>query len=398
MLQWFECRWPDMERRMSDYYIAGYGSVWLPPPSRTYVPPTQANQNGTSAGYDVFDRFNLGTPTAQTAYGTEAYYDAVIAEFHKANAQVYTDTVLNHNASRQTGIGFQQDGGYPGFWMASSNPITNKQPTSPWGDFHAGTSGGYYQSEDPSSAMYCLQNGDLVGLIDIDQATVNNFIRQPATGGNLLNIPGGTYFNRVDPNNARFYPDPALGTDTVNNPGMFDNSGGALNNPPYSPPCNIAPRNEASSNLTLGRFNAASPLAGQPVAENATGYLTRWVQWMLDVHHVDGFRIDAIKHTPSWFFDTYFDSAVSNRRITPDGRHVTPYSFGECVDSNDFTFDRFVRKPNGRTDGSRVHCGGRLRQPRCAGPQRSGSPSQHHRWWRAWVMEQRHRLAPGQRR
>ena len=33
MLQWFECRWYDMERRMGDYFMAGYGSVWLPPVS-----------------------------------------------------------------------------------------------------------------------------------------------------------------------------------------------------------------------------------------------------------------------------------------------------------------------------------------------------------------------------
>jgi len=98
-------------------------------------------------------------------------------------------------------------------------------------------------------------------------------------------------------------------------------------------------------------------MAGDAAPENATGYLLRWVQWMMDVHHVDGFRIDAIKHTPSWFFDTYFDSAVSNRRLTPDGRYVTPYSFGECVESNDFTFDRYIRKPNGRTNGSRSIAG-----------------------------------------
>ena len=60
MLQWFECRWSDMERRMSDYFIAGYGSVWVPPISRAYTPPTQLNQHSTSAGYDTFDRFDLG--------------------------------------------------------------------------------------------------------------------------------------------------------------------------------------------------------------------------------------------------------------------------------------------------------------------------------------------------
>jgi alpha-amylase len=352
MLQWFECRWADMERRIPDFFVSGYGSTWVPPPSRCYVSPGSPNQNSTSAGYDVFDRFDLGKPSAQTAFGTEAAFHQVITEFHLAASEVYIDTILNHNSFRQTGATFQAEGGYPGFWMAPATPPVNKGPTSPWGDFHAGVSSGYYQSEDPGGARYCLLNGDLVALIDINQASVNNFIRQPTVAGNPQNIPGGTVFNRPDPANARFYPDQALGTTTVNNPGMW--FAGALNTGIFAPPCDVPARNEPATQFTAGRFNTADPLAGDPVPENATGYLLRWVQWMMDVHRVDGFRLDAIKHTPSWFFDTFFDSVVANRRLTPDGRLVTPYSFGECVEGNDFTFDRYIRMPNGRTSGRSV--------------------------------------------
>jgi len=352
MLQWFECRWSDMERRMSDYFIAGYGSVWVPPISRAYTPPTQLNQHSTSAGYDTFDRFDLGKPGATTAYGTEASFGSVVDEFHRAGAQIYIDIVLNHNAGRQTGVTFQQEGGYPGFWMNSTFPVTTKQPTDNWGDFHNGIAGGYYQSENPGGARYCLHKGDLVALVDINHGSVNNFIRQPTTPGNPLNIPGGTYFNIPSAENARFYPDSALGTNTINNPGMW--FAGALTTGIFAAPCEVPARNEPASQLTLGQFNSANPLAGDPVAENATGYLLRWVQWMLDVHEVDGFRIDAIKHMPSWFYDTYFDTVVFQRRTTPDGRAVTPYSFGESVEGNDFTFDRYVRKPNGRASGRLV--------------------------------------------
>ncbi len=351
MLQWFECRWFDMERRMGDYFMAGYGAVWLPPVSRGYLDPRTANQNSFSAGYDPFDRFALGKPGAETAYGTEEYFDQLVTEFHRANAEVYIDMVLNHDAGRQTSLQFQQDGGYPGFWMGGiTSP--SKQPTSPWGDFNAGVAAGYYQSENPGGARYCLLNGDLVGLVDINHASNNSYIRQPTTPGNALNIPSGTFFNLPDPANARFYPDQALGTDSVSNPGMW--YAGPLNTGIFTAPCDVPARNEPASNLTLGRFNTANPMAGDPVPENATGYLLRWTQWMLDVHHVDGFRIDAIKHMPSWFFDTYYDSVVYNRRRTPDGRMVTPYSFGESVESNDFCFDRYVRKPNGRTSGRLV--------------------------------------------
>ena len=346
MLQWFECRWPDMERRMTDWFMAGYGSTWLPPVSRGRANP---NTNSTSAGYDVFDRFNLGKPGEETAYGTESYFGAAVDEFHRANGLVYVDMVLNHNAGRDTGSGFQAAGGYPGFWMNPQNPLRDKLPTDNWGDFHNGVSGGYYQSENPNGARYCLLKGDLVALVDIDHTTNHQFIRQPVAEGNPLNIPAGTVYNRPDPKNARFYPDNALGTDTISNPGMW--FAGALTTGIFSFPCDIPARNELASQLTTGRFNLANPMAGDPVPENATSYLNRWTQWMLDVHNVDGFRIDAIKHMHSWFYDTYFDSVVANRRRTPDGRFVTPYSFGECVEGNDFTFDRYIRKPNGRASG-----------------------------------------------
>ena len=52
MLQWFECRFADMERRMPDFFMSGWGSVWLPPVSKGYISPRDANQNSFSAGYD----------------------------------------------------------------------------------------------------------------------------------------------------------------------------------------------------------------------------------------------------------------------------------------------------------------------------------------------------------
>ncbi len=349
MLQWFETKWSDIERRMPDFFKAGYGSVWLPPTGRAYVWPGSSNQNSTSVGYDVHDRFDLGKPNAQTAYGTESGFDAMVAEFHRADALVFIDTILNHNGARQGSSGFQLDGGYPGFWMAPGNPPTLKQPTSNWGDFHAGVSGGYRQSEDPGGPRYCLLTGDLVALIDINPSSNNQFIRQPTAAGNPLNIPAGIVFNRPDPDNARFYPDTALGVDTINNPGM--GFAGPLNTGVFSPPCDIPARNEPASQISFGRFNLDNPMAGDPIPENATGYLLRWTQWMVDVKKVDGFRLDAAKHIPSWFFDSFWDAAVYQRRVTPDGRRVTPYSFGEVVDGNDFIFDRHIRKPNGRTSG-----------------------------------------------
>jgi len=317
ILQWFEARWTDIERRIPDFFLGGYGAVWLPPPSK-------AGSTG-SAGYDAFDRFDLGRPGAQTAYGTEQYYKALVDEFHQANGLVYSDAIMNHCSGRQTSISFQQAGGYPGFWMAPSNPIVNKQPTDNWGDFHNGIAAGYYQSENPGGARYDLSRGDLVGLVDIAQESNFPFIRQPVAA-NAQNIPAGTTYNKPDPSNARFYPDRQLTPKAVTSPGTA--------------------RNPGVNNFTFYPYSTTDPLQGDPVADNGTGMLMRWTQWMLDDVKVDGFRFDAIKHAPSWFWDTFIDAEMYQRRKTPDGRFVTPYSFGECVESNQFTYDNYIRKPN----------------------------------------------------
>ncbi|MGV6815411.1 MAG: hypothetical protein ACWA5W_10460, partial [Phycisphaerales bacterium] len=78
-LQWFETEWDDIERRVPDFFLAGYNAVWLPPVSKASF---------QSPGYDPFDRFDLGQPPlftfsssrARTTYGTEATFRAMVDE------------------------------------------------------------------------------------------------------------------------------------------------------------------------------------------------------------------------------------------------------------------------------------------------------------------------------
>src|SRR5262249_4065743 len=114
ILQWFETRWDTMEYRIPDFFIAGYDGVWIPPVSRCSDP--------SSAGYDPFDRFDLGSPSLPTAYGTEAFLRATIAEFHRAGAQVYVDAIMNHNSARTSNPAFLAAGGWPGFYLPASGP------------------------------------------------------------------------------------------------------------------------------------------------------------------------------------------------------------------------------------------------------------------------------------
>lgn len=319
-LQWFECPWQWMEHRAPDFFQAGYGALWLPPPSACADP--------SSPGYDVFDRFDLGSPSAPTAYGTEQGFRATVGALQAADGLVHIDLIMNHNSGRQTSVWFQERGGYPGFWMHPESPPRDKRPTDNWGDFHGGNAGGYLQSEDPSGPNYDLLRGDLVALIDIAQETNHQFIRHPVSPGDPRNIPAGTTFNRPDPANARFYPDQALAPKVVRNYGT-------PRNPPPPP---------GYWDFYFYPYNTLDPMAGDAVTDNTTGLLMRFTQWMLDDVGVDGFRLDAAKHVPSWFWDTYWDSVLFERGRSAAGTPVTPFSFVECVDGNSFTYANYVRK------------------------------------------------------
>lgn len=323
ILQIFETEWDDIERRAADIFLGGYGAVWIPPPSRA--------SDAFSVGFDVFDRFDLGKPPlsdssgsrARTAYGTEATFGAMVDELKRADVHVYIDTVLNHNSGRTTSDFFIAEGGWPGFWLPREQPPRDKLPTDDWGDFHSGNGGGYLQSENPGGGNYDLWRGDLVALVDIQQDRSNQFIRQPVDEGDPDNIPAGTVRNRPDPANARFYPDRVLSPNIFVNPAS-NHSGNAVE--------------------TRYPFNTLNPMQGDPVVEDSTGYLRRWLQWMLEVQHIDGFRLDASKHVFPFWWDTHFDSAVFQGRTAPDGGKVTPFSFGENTSGNFDILNNYYRK------------------------------------------------------
>jgi len=314
ILQVFEASWQTVEERAVDAFYAGYGGLWLPPPGR-------ADSGNQSVGYDVYDRFDLGSPRNPTLYGTQSGLKAAIGAARNAGMSVYTDLVINHNGFSDLGtvdtgnplnpnddVSFATAGGYPGFALTLPGDID--------GDFHSGFATGDIEFR-------------LSGLIDIAQEKNHQFIRHPVEAGNPDNIPAGTrpafgrLANRPDPDNARFYPDQTLSPDIFVNP----------------------PSAHSGSDVTIrSRFNTAMPLAGDVVTEDSTGYLRRWLHWMLEVQRIDGYRLDASKHTFPWWWDTHFDSAVFGARWTPDGRRVTPFSFGENTTGNFDVLNNYYRK------------------------------------------------------
>lgn len=332
ILQWFEASWPTIEYRMPDFFVAGYGGTWLPSPAKT--------SDANSPGYDPLDRFDLGFPGGETVYGTEQDFRALVDQFKRASGRIYLEAVLNHNSGRTESFGFFEAGGWPGFW---AGPVEQKGPLSNWGDFHGGNASGYLQSENPGGPNYDLFVGDLVALVDIAQESNNWMIRHPVDP-NIpegvqsspfdppRNIPAGTFRNQPDPDNRRFYPDLGLTPKTINNPGFF------------RPNLGLGSFNTTAESTTVYPFNTTDPMQGDPIPENAAALLTRWTQWMLDEFGVDGFRMDAIKHVPPWFWDRFWDVYVHDRWVRPDGTTATPFTFGEAVQGNNEILNYWVRK------------------------------------------------------
>src|SRR5437588_53821 len=121
MLQYFNTDWNEIALKMPELAEAGYDSLWLPPPTK--------GSGGLSVGYDLWDRFDLGSKdqrgSVRTRYGTEAELLRMIEVAHRFGIRVYLDNIMNHNAfdvpgfNAQTAIDI-----YPGF--GPNNGITKE--------------------------------------------------------------------------------------------------------------------------------------------------------------------------------------------------------------------------------------------------------------------------------
>jgi hypothetical protein len=313
IFQWFEATYRTMERRTGDAFLAGYGSLWTPPPGR-------ADSGNQSVGYDVYDRFDLGRAGNPTLYGTQTGLRSVVGSAHRAGLDIYIDYIINHSGFSNLGTpGFANAGGYPGFLITHPQAID--------GDYHT--------AFPPQGPNYEYQFR-LSGLLDIDQRTNFQYIRSPVPGF-AGNIPPGTApaFGRLanvpDENNRRLYPDRSLQPIMV-----FDPQTG-------------------EQNIAIYPFNRTNPMAGDPVAENALGYLMRYAQWMVQDIGVDGFRVDAARHVYPFTFD-YFDRAVyrsSNRRHL-DGSRRDVFSFLEAYTGDKDHLQSLTRKNIDPGDPGRV--------------------------------------------
>lgn len=256
ILQYFNTSWNEIALKMPELAEAGYGALWLPPPTK--------GSGGLSVGYDSWDFFDLGGKdqrgTVKTRYGTEAELLRLIETAHRFGIRVYFDNIMNHRAFD-----------IPGY--NESTPIDLYPGLVPE-DFHLRTTeDGFYRKWDNVADWndaWQVQYRNFSDLIDIAM--------ESSVNGNFGATEGSTHpkisFVR-QPFNPEYYDyHPTLG-----HVGFY------------------------STNITAGLLasNAAY------YSEDVGGFLIRAVRWLMDRTKVDGLRLDAVKHVPSYFFGAYGD-------------------------------------------------------------------------------------------
>ncbi len=209
MIQYFNTDWNEIAQKMPELAEAGYDSIWLPPPTK--------GSGGLSVGYDLWDRFDLGSKdqrgSVRTRYGTEAELLRLIEVAHRFGIRVYLDNVMNHNAFDVPGYN-------------ASTPIDHLSRFRSGGfPPQAAPRTGFYRKWDnirDYNDAWQVQNLGLADLIDIAQepgSTNNNFgategstfpkikfVRQPEQSGVLL-LQTGRHLCRLRHRQRHHYPD-----------------------------------------------------------------------------------------------------------------------------------------------------------------------------------------------
>lgn len=325
ILQDFESSYTSIDNKMADIFESGYGGVYLPPPGITL--------NGESVGYDVYDRFNLGSPGETTLYGTQSQFESVVNGIHAWGGSATVDLLWTwtNGINNQNNSNFSE---FPGLTtvLQTTNPSGAGYNTLGYNT----TTGDFYPTSDSNQDEEAL-----AGLQHNDPASDYYLIRQPTTAGNPQNIPegtgiwlGNTVANVPTPSNAQYYPDPT-NTRTESDPALGE------------------------SNISVANFDPGNPTAGVATAENLTGYLMRYTQWLIQVMGVDGFRYDGGNNTYPWVMN-YLDLAtyeMSDRKLL-NGQQENVFSFSEVYTSNISTIEQYISKtaltnPAGTVGGDR---------------------------------------------
>ncbi len=309
ILQYFNTSWKEIERRIPEVAEAGYTALWLPPPAK-------GGSGAYSVGYDPLDRFDLGdknqSGSMATRYGTKADLLRLVEVAQRFGIRVYLDNVMAHNAGPlddvPAGTLFP---GVPGFvpedfhlvrrfgggWRKASDSVDYNDE---WQVLNRNPFAWDIAQEDPNTSFdptggsegldypkwvgirhpgktWLYPDTDLAGVTDANGIVFRPFAdKEPYVDAN-----GNGRFDWTDTN--------GNGQHDAGEPSeSFTDTGVDPSVPAHQ---------VVGWGFGDGRYNM-----GNPVAEDVNGLLIRSIRWTIDQTGCDGFRLDAVKHVPSYFF------------------------------------------------------------------------------------------------
>jgi hypothetical protein len=317
ILQYFNTSWPELARRIPELAEAGYTALWLPPPFKA--------GGGLSVGFDSYDRFDLGTKNQNgsitTKYGTETDLLHLMDVAHRFGFRVYFDNVMAHNGGpiasgapgtlsangfvpedfhlKRTGSTTYENYGWPSWtdeWQVlNRNPfgmdIAQESPN---------TSFGYSENDDYPKWSGVRHPGRHEIYMDTDlPITIVN-------GGTTSIVY--TFANKEPFQDIGYTNSLAVFVTAAVNNGRFDwqdlNTNGQHDAGEASEPytdTGIDPTKTNRQTAAWGWGNGRYDM-GNPVSEDVNSMLFRALRWFVDRASPDGFRLDAVKHVPAYFF------------------------------------------------------------------------------------------------
>jgi hypothetical protein len=318
ILQYFNTSWNEVAARMPELAEAGYQALWLPPPFKA--------GNQFSVGFDSFDRFDYGTKDQMggvpTRYGTGAELLNLMELAHRFGIRIYFDNVMAHNGGPIPGYDewtsvtvqpgfvpedfhllmradgtFRKAGEWPAWWdewqVLNYNPfgidIAQENPNTCFGANVNDDFPKYSGIRHPNNPEYYLDSDLSVGT------TYDGY-------------PVYTFANKEP------FQDTGYGGGTGAGNGKFDwndaNANGQHDSGETSEPftdTGLDPNNPLRQTTTWG-YGDGKYNMGNIAAEDVNAMLIRAIRWFTDQAHVDGYRLDAVKHVPFYFFGKTYDT------------------------------------------------------------------------------------------
>lgn len=156
----------------------GYGinRIWFPPPSK-------GDAGGYSAGYDVYDYYDLGTYNQKgwtaTRYGLQADLKSCIAAYHAQGIDCMADIVLNH----RTGASSESNPNTGGSSWTNFSGVASGMCKWHYNEFHPSTFEGNDEGTFGGYPDVCHATGNSAGHAYYDQIHWGQWLQNTANAG-----------------------------------------------------------------------------------------------------------------------------------------------------------------------------------------------------------------------